>query len=264
MRLRSIWRKLFCLTCALFGMQASAACLLPPVGVRLVDACYVELAIWSDARASITLWTPDEPWRGKYEAGEEGTGALVLVFKKGGVPKLIAQWCNEGCPFAPTPVVLQVGDRKVIWLEDPLAGDRHGASGDVIAVDADGSFRTLAKRQSLLNFSAGTEVVVKGNCKYVVPDAYFSAGVENNNVHQIPSGYVVIAHPQPIALNENCSKFTLLDPQTRPKDLLRLLRHFGVNRVERATHQGFLSFGDWFLRNGELYGKLNGGEVRLH
>ena len=160
MRLLSISNKLLALTLTLFGVPASAECLLPPVGDGLAATCYAESTVWSDASASLTLWTPDEPWPGKYEAGDEGTGALVLVFNKGGVPKLIAQWFIEGCPFTPVPVALQVDDRKIIGLEESLAGDRRGTSGDVTAVDGYGYFVTLAKRQSLLNFSGRTEVGV--------------------------------------------------------------------------------------------------------
>lgn len=231
-----------------------AKCLPPPVGENLARGCYVESTVWKSSRASVALWQPEKSWRGDWQAGDGNKDSAVLVFSSDGKSRLIAQWCKESC-FAPGSAdlrltLLERTGRLVLWLPDPPRGSRHGPIGDVISVDTrTGMHEVLAKNQNLLQNAKGEvsrEVVVISSCPYWLPDAWLAVTPEKTVV---PSGYLLIAHPQPISLRSGCLDLAVEEP-TKAADLQRLIKVLGVDRMKKTNQ--FLKYGEWRLNEKRL------------
>lgn len=236
------------------GHLVFAKCLTPPVGENLARGCYVESTVWKGSRASVALWQPEKSWRGDWQAGDENKDSAVLVFSSDGAPRLIRQWCKESC-FTPGAAdlkltLLERAGNLIFWLTDPPRGSRHGPIGDVISVNTrDGTHEVLAKGQNLLQNAKGEisrEVVDISSCPYCLPDAWLAVTPERT---EVPSGYLLIAHPQPISLRSGCPQLSVNEP-TRAADLERLVNKLGVERVKKANQ--FLKYGEWRVNEGNL------------
>ena len=251
------------LTLLLNTLNASSACLQPPVGDELAKGCYVKSVIWSDRTTSVTLWEPHKSWRGDWQIGDEGKDSAVLVFNKDGQSKLVAQWCKKTCFIWGNEALklfhFQLDERLIIWLTDPSRSSREGWVGDIISVDlTTGKSVVLAKDQRLLEKETGgisREVKRLGACRYWIPDAWFAATPAKERV---AGGYVVLSYPQPIALGTSCTDYLVHD-QTKIADIERILSVLGADRMRQANQR--LSFGEWLLRADSLYWINDSGGV---
>jgi len=208
--------------------HASAECLTPPFGDNLARGCYVESTVWFKGDTSITLWQPAKPWRGDWQQGDEHKDAAVLIFNKAVSSKLINQWCTETCFVsggkALTLPSIAVDAEVVVWVANPAEGNRHGDVGDVISVDTNsGAIRTLASHQRLLRLPTFREVWSYNSCQYVMADAVFSASPVKSTV---PQGYLMLSHPQPIALSPACNNMMVTEAN-QPKQLKLLKQAIG-------------------------------------
>jgi hypothetical protein len=235
--------------------HASPTCSTPPVGNDLARGCYVESTVWSDKKASISLWQPHESWRGDWQNGDERKDAAVLVFNKAGQSQLLKQWCKEACFTSGGRALrlphIEIDGEHIVWLADPSMGSREGAAGDVVSVSVDdGTLVTLASNQQLSEQSSGilrSEVLDIGNCKYLLLDAWTAVTPAKTVV---AGGYLVISHPQPIALNLACPDYTV-HAETKGQDLERLVGLLGVHRMRQANLHW--EYGKWVAVQGRLY-----------
>jgi hypothetical protein len=242
---------------------AHAECLNPPVGSNLARGCYAQTSLWSGKNASINLWEPHKSWRGDWQKGDEGKDSAVLVFSKEGQSNLITQWCKETCFISGNEALklfhFQLDERLIVWLIDPPRSSREGWVGDVISVDLKtGEPVLLAKDQRLLEKETGgisKEVKKLGSCRYWIPDAWFAATPAKDKV---AGGYVVLSHPQPIALDTSCTDYLVHD-QTKVTDIERVIKVLGEGRMRQANQR--LTYGEWFLKAGNLHWVNDSGAV---
>ncbi len=251
------------LTLSMTALNAFSACLQPPLGNDLARGCYVESVIWSDKTASITLWQPHKSWRGDWQQGDEVKDAAVLVFTKAGQRKLLKQWCKETC-FSIGSAPLNLFNfpdrgRLIVWLIDPPRSSRNGYVGDVISIDVlNGGTVSLAKDQRLLakiDANISQETLQIGKCKYWMPDAWFPMTPARTRVS---GGYLLLSHPQPIALDTTCTDYLVHD-ETRTADIGRVIGFVGESRMKQANQQ--LSYGEWLFNAGNLYWLNDAGEI---
>jgi hypothetical protein len=231
---------------------AYAECLTPPVGDNLARGCYVESTVWFKGDTSITLWQPAKPWRGDWQQGDEHKDAAVLVFNKAGSSKLINQWCTRTCFVSGGKTLtlpsLVVDAEVVVWLANPTDGNRHADVGDVISVNnTSGAIRTLASHQWLLRLPTFREVWSYNSCQYVMADAVFSASPVKSTV---PQGYLMLSHPQPIALSPACNNMMVTEAN-QPKQLKLLKRLLGEKRMTQSSRH--LQPNDWSVIDGKLH-----------
>jgi hypothetical protein len=251
---KSIKILVYCLTVGvvLAFTNLASACLTPPAGSNLAKGCYAESTVWREASTSVTIWQPTKQWRGDWQAGDEGKYAALLVFNKSGVSTAIAQWCTGACQgnggkALNVPSVV-IGSQLVVWLADPSKGNRHGDVGDVISIDkSTGDVQKLASQQSLLREPTFREVWTYNNCTYVMADAVFAATPTKTTV---PQGYLLLSHPQPIALDVNCQNLQVVD-SNRPLQLQRFRTLLGEERMAKSTR--YLQLRDWSVINSKLH-----------
>ena len=232
--------------------HAAPDCLTPPVGENLAKGCYVESSVWSDTTASITLWQPHKSWRGDWQQGDEDKDAAVLVFNKAGSSKLINQWCTRTCFVSGGKTLtlpsIVVDAEVVVWVANPTEGSRHGDIGDVISVNnTSGAIRTLASHQRLLRLPTFREVWTYNACPYVMADAVLFATPVKSIV---PQGYLMVSHPQPIALSPACKNMMVTDAN-QPKQLTVLRALLGEERMTQSSR--YLQPNDWSVIDGKLH-----------
>lgn len=250
---KSIKILVYCLTVGvvLAFTNLASACLTPPAGSNLAKGCYAESTVWREASTSVTIWQPTKQWRGDWQAGDEGKYAALLVFNKSGVSTAIAQWCTGACQgnggkALNVPSVV-IGSQLVVWLADPSKGNRHGDVGDVISINkSTGDMHKLASQQSLLREPTFREVWTYNNCTYVMADAVFAATPTKTAV---PQGYLLLSHPQPIALTANCQSLQVVG-SNRPSQLQRLTALLGDERLKLSSR--YLQPQEWRVSEGKL------------